>query len=75
MKLVEHVHKQSAGGTFHWKTNVIVIAPPTRQSIVIIIESKMKAHNTVVHCFYSHLQENSRLCSNFNTMYKNNKHY
>ena len=52
-----------------------VIAPPTRQSIVIIIEGKMKAHNTVVHCFYSHSQENSRLCSNFNTMYKNNKHY
>ena len=23
MKLMEHVHTQSAGGTFHWKTNVI----------------------------------------------------
>ena len=52
-----------------------VIEPPTRQSIVIMIEGKMKAHNTVVHRFYSHLQEHSRLCSNCNTMYKNNKLY
>ena len=52
-----------------------VVAPPTRQSIVIIIEGKKKVHNTVVYCFYSHQQENSRLCSNFDTMYKNNKHY
>lgn len=47
-----------------------MIAQPTKQSIILIIEGNKKARNRIVHCFYSHQQENSVLCSNYVTVYK-----